>query len=86
MPRPSIGLKIVWVVQFFGARPKIDVHFVPFPNIMWSNQMMISIQEIWFLCTKFFEEALYAITVFGLAQNIFGPVEEQGLSYQYFFS
>ena len=84
--------KCFGLVQIFCARPKIYLHIVAVINILGQTKIWFAFRKIGFCAsTKGFEEALNAVKFlgwlkkFGPAQNILGPVKEQGISNVKFF-
>ena len=74
----------------FCARPNIYLHIVAVTIILCQTKRCFAFSEIVFCAgSKVFEEALIAVKFlgwlnkFGLAQNILGPVKEQGINSKY---
>ena len=70
----------------FCVRTKIDTHILSVTKILCHTKKLFSLSKFTFCAgTKLFEEALNAIKFLvllkkiGLAQNILGPVEGQGI-------
>ena len=75
MPCLSTGPKM------FCASPKIWSHLVPLQNLLFQLKKQIYWIEIIFWCgTKCFGLVQNVIWIFGLAQNIFEPIEGQDIS------
>ena len=62
----------------FWARPKVDVHFVPIPNILHKKMISILVNLVFveLNAIKFLDQ----LKNFGLQKKLLGPVEGQGIS------
>jgi hypothetical protein len=86
MPCPSTGPKIVCAGPNFLCQTKIYLDILPVPNFWCQTKRLFVLSKSHFSAgTKSFGVALNAIQflvlhkIFGLAQNIWGLVEGQGV-------
>ena len=74
--------KCFGLVQIFCATPNIDFHIVPFPTYLCQTKRRFPFSKFGFCAsTNFFWNSTKCYSIFGLAQNILGPVEVQSISF-----